>query len=175
MLVRRIARAALGAYFVNEAVKNFKETPKQAENAAPFVEFVSRESGRKVPNNPELMVKGQGAMMGLGGLALIIGRAPRVAAGLLTPAVAANAYMHEAFWAEKDPAVRAQKQSNFFRTLGLVGGVLIAAADTQGKPGLAWRAAHGVEVTRREAARAAKTARREAKLMAAQAGNALPA
>ena len=59
-------------------------------------------------------------------------------------------------------------------TAAIVGGVLLAAADTAGKPGLTWRAQHGVEATRREAKRAAKSARREAKLLAAQAGNALP-
>lgn len=174
MLVRRIARAALGAYFVNEAVKSFKDTPAKAENAAPFVEFVSRESGQKVPNNPELIVKGQGALMGLGGLALITGKCPRGAAAVLTPIAAANAYMHEAFWAEQDAAVRAQKQSNFFRTLAIVGGVLIAAADTEGKPGLIWRTSHAASASRREAARAAKAARREMKLLSSQAGNAFP-
>ena len=174
MLVRRIARAALGAYFINEAVKNFQQTSAQAENAAPFVEFVSREASGKVPNDPKLFVQAQGALMGLGGAALVTGKFPRAAAYLLTPAAAANAYMHEAFWAEKDPTVRAQKQSSFFRTVAITGGVLLAAADTEGKPGLAWRAAHSVSASRRELARAAKTARREAKLLTAQAGNALP-
>lgn len=174
MPIRRIARAALASYFVNEAAKAFTTTKKQAEEAAPFVEFVSRESGNKVPNNPELFVQGQGALMGVAGGALALGKLPRLSAALLAPTVGANAYMHEAFWAEKDPAVRARKQSNFFRTLAIVGGVLLAAADTAGKPGLAWRTSHGVDVTRREAKRASKTARREAKLLAAVAGSKLP-
>ena len=174
MPIRRIARAALASYFLNEAAKAFKNTQSQAEEAAPFVEFVSRESGKKVPNDPELVVKAQGALMGGAGAALALGKLPRLSAALLTPTVGANAYMHDAFWAEKDPAARARKQSNFFRTVAIVGGVLLAAADTAGKPGLAWRASHGVKTSRREAARAAKTARREAKLLAAQAGNALP-
>ena len=121
-----------------------------------------------------MIVKGQGALMGAAGTALALGKFPRLSAALLAPTVGANAYMHEAFWAEKDPEVKARKQSNFFRTAAIVGGVLLAAADTAGKPGLAWRTSHGVDVTRREAKRAAKTARREAKLMAAVAGSKLP-
>ena len=174
MLVRRIARAALGAYFVNEAVKCFRETDVQAQSAAPFVEFVSRESGQKVPNDPKMIVQAQGALMGLGGVALITGKFPRGAALMLTPVTAANAYMHEAFWAEKDPTVRAAKQTSFFRTLAITGGVLLAAADTQGKPGLAWRASQSVAASRRELNRAAASARREMKLLSAQAGNAFP-
>ena len=174
MPIRRIARAALASYFLNEAAKAFQNTKAQAAEAAPFVEFVSCESGSKVPNDPELVVKGQGALMGAAGTALALGKFPRLSAAVLAPTVGANAYMHEAFWAEKDAAARSRKQSNFFRTAAIVGGVLLAAADTAGKPGLTWRAQHGVEATRREAKRAAKSARREAKLLAAQAGNALP-
>lgn len=174
MPIRRIARVALASYFLNEAAKAFRDTTTQAEQAAPFVEFVSRESGQKVPNDPELVVKAQGALMGGAGTALALGKLPRVSAAVLAPTVGANAYMHEAFWAEKDQQLRATKQSNFFRTVAIVGGVLLAAADTAGKPGPAWRASHGVKTSRREAARAARSARREAKLLAAQAGNALP-
>lgn len=178
MLVRRIARAALAGYFVNEGVKAFTNTESQAAAAAPFVEFISRESGKKVPNDPKLVVRAQGGVMVGAGLALGLGKLPRISSALLAPTALANAYMHEAFWAEKDETVRAKKQSDFFRALAVVGGVLLATADTAGKPGLAWRASHGAAVTKRETTRAAKlaaaTARREAKLLAAQAGSALP-
>ena len=120
MPIRRIARAALASYFLNEAAKAFKNTQSQAEEAAPFVEFVSHESGKKVPNDPELVVKAQGALMGGAGAALALGKFPRLSAALLTPTVGANAYMHDAFWAEKDPAARARKQSNFFRTVDMI-------------------------------------------------------
>ena len=72
MPIRRIARAALASYFLNEAAKAFTNTKSQAAEAAPFVEFVSRESGKKVPNDPELVVKAQGALMGGAGAALAL-------------------------------------------------------------------------------------------------------
>lgn len=174
MLVRRIARAALAAYFINESVKSFTKTQQQAEEAKPFVDFLNHTSGGKVPNNPALVVRGQGALMGCVGTALALGKLPRLSAALLVPTVGVNAYVHEAFWAETDPTEKTRKQANFLKTVSIAGGVLLAAADTAGKPGLAWRAQHGATVTRREAVRAAKTARREAKLLAAQASNALP-
>ena len=52
------------------------------------------------------------------------------------------------YWEEKDPAARKQQQIHFLKNLTMLGGLLIAAADTDGSPSLAWR--------RRRAARAAR-------------------
>jgi hypothetical protein len=45
----------------------------------------------------------------------------------------------------------------------MLGGLIIAGLDTEGKPGVAWRAKHAASDVRREAKHAAKAARREAK------------
>ncbi len=37
---------------------------------------------------------------------------------------------------------RRHQETHFMKNLGLFGGLLLAAADTQGRPGLAWRASH---------------------------------
>ena len=60
------------------------------------------------------------------------------------------------FWEEKDPAQRKAQQLHFFKNVSTLGGLLLAAGDTEGKPGVAWRAR-----------RAAKDARREARHLAA--------
>jgi hypothetical protein len=52
----------------------------------------------------------------------------------------------------------------------MLGGLIIAAGDTEGKPGVAWRARRAARDARREAGHLAGTARREAKLAAAQLG-----
>jgi hypothetical protein len=64
--------------------------------------------------------------------------------------------------------------------LGLLGGVLLAAVDTEGRPGLAYRAHLASEsvhrsarTAKREARHVAHAATREAKLKAAQAQHAL--
>ena len=49
---------------------------------------------------------------------------------------------------------------------GLLGGLLLAAVDTEGKPGVAWRATHGAKAAKRETKRGAKAAKREAKQLA---------
>ena len=84
------------------------------------------------------------------------------------------------FWKEQDPQVRAQQKVQFLKNLGLLGGLLLAAVDTEGRPGLAYRA-HMVgdsaqrtaRQTRREAKHLAHSAAREAKLKAVQAQHAI--
>ncbi len=46
----------------------------------------------------------------------------------------------------------------------MVGGVLIAAGDTEGQPGVAWRAKRAAKDARREAKHLAQSARQEARV-----------
>jgi putative oxidoreductase len=73
-----------------------------------------------------------------------------------------------AFWRESDPATKATQRLNFFKGISLVGGLLIAGVDTEGKPGVAWRARHAAKDVRREARHLAHNARAEARLAKAQ-------
>jgi putative oxidoreductase len=87
-----------------------------------------------------------GAAQVVGGLALATNRLPRLAslvlAGSLVPTTAAG----HRFWEEKDKTQRANQQIHFFKNLSMLGGLLIAAVDTEGKPSVAWRASKAVGV-----------------------------
>ena len=72
------------------------------------------------------------------------------------------------FWEASDPAERREQLTHFFKNVSLTGGLLIAAGDTEGKPGLAWRAGRAARDARREARHLAHNAKREAKLVKAQ-------
>ena len=50
----------------------------------------------------------------------------------------------------------------------MLGGLIIAGLDTEGRPGVAWRARRAAQDARREARHLAATARREARLAAAK-------
>lgn len=80
-----------------------------------------------------------------GGLLLATGRVPRAAslalAGTLVPATVVD----HPFWAESDPAARREQQLHFVKNLSLLGGLLIAGFDTEGKPGVTWRARRAAE------------------------------
>ena len=68
------------------------------------------------------------------------------------------------FWEAPDKRAAQQQQLHFFKNVSMLGGLIIAAGDTEGKPGVAWRARRAAQDARREAGHLAGTARREAKL-----------
>ena len=105
---------------------------------------------------------------------------PLVLAASLVP----TTYAGHAFWQEHDPAKRAAADQHFLKNLGLLGGLLLASVDTAGKPGLSWRARRAAKDARAQPPRsasarpsrwprAARSARREARLVAAHAHDAL--
>jgi putative oxidoreductase len=177
-LVRRVARPMLAAMFVAGGLDQFKHASRTAEAARPLVEKVAPTVG--LPNDPELLVRANGVAMMSAGTLLALGRLPRIASGVLAATIVPTTAVAHAFWNESDPEVRARQKEQFLKNLALLGGLLLAAVDTEGKPGLAYRAhlvnasAHrAARTTRREARHAARTAAREAKLKAVQAQHAL--
>lgn len=177
-LVRRVARPMLAAIFVVGGLDQLKHPGRKADTARPFVEKVAPAIG--LPNDPEMLVRANGAAMVGAGSLLALGRLPRVASAVLAATMLPTTAAAHAFWKEQDPQVRSQQKVQFLKNLGLLGGVLLAAVDTEGRPGLAYRAhmvndsAHrAARQTRRQARHVAHAAAREAKLKAVQAQHAV--
>jgi uncharacterized membrane protein YphA (DoxX/SURF4 family) len=92
-----------------------------------------------IPSDPETVAQITAAVQIGGGLLLATGKLPRIAsAALAVTVLPANLGAHS-FWNESDPAAKAQKRQQFLTDLSLLGGLLIASADTAGKPSLGWR------------------------------------
>lgn len=176
--VRRVARPMLAAMFIQGGLDALRHPSAKAEKAAPVVNVIAPPLG--LPNDPELMVRANGAAQVAAGSLLALGRVPRLASLVLAGSLVPTTYAGHQFWAVEDPAARAQQRTHFIKNVGLLGGLLIASVDTAGKPGLSWRArraakdtARAAALTKREARHAAHAARREAKLAAVQAHDAL--
>jgi putative oxidoreductase len=74
---------------------------------------------------PELMVRANGAAMVAGGVAFALGILPRAAAlGLIASLVPTTLAGHP-FWQEEDEKSRATQRTQFYKNLGLVGGLLL--------------------------------------------------
>ena len=176
-LVRRVARPMLAAIFVVQGLEQLRHPAALKAKVAPFAEQVAPLG---LPNDPELLVRANGAVMVGGGALLATGRIPRLASLALVGSIVPTTYVGHRFWEESDPATRSAHRIGFLKNLGLLGGLLLASVDTEGQPGLAYRAGlasnsakRAAKRTRREAKHAAKAARREAKLAASQAHDAL--
>jgi putative oxidoreductase len=167
-VVRRIARPMLAAVFVTGGLDTLLHPGARAKIAAPLV---ARLSGPlNLPDDPEMLVRANGVTMVAAGSMLALGKFPRVSAMVLAAALVPTTYTAHAFWTIKDPVVRAQQRTHFLKNISLLGAVLLAAVDTAGQPGLAYRtrraqsqARRQADLTKRDAARATRAARRFAK------------
>jgi uncharacterized membrane protein YphA (DoxX/SURF4 family) len=98
----------------------------------------------RLPTDPHTLIQLNAAAQLVGGLLLATGRATRPAAALLAGTMIPTTLARHSFWTEEDPAVRREQQIHFLKNVGLIGGLLLAAADTEGRPSVGWRVRHAV-------------------------------
>ncbi|WFE32859.1 DoxX family protein [Micromonospora sp. WMMD975] len=173
--VRSLARVMLSGIFVVSGARNLRNPERLVPAAKPVTDRVIpliQNLHPRIPTDTETLIRANAATQLVGGLMLATGRFSRpaalVLAGTLLPTTAAG----HPFWNNDDPAVRNNNQIHFLKNLGLLGGLLLAAADTEGKPGLRWRAGHRIHHSRRSVKRAVRTARREARIAVRSAATA---
>ena len=155
----------LAAIFVIQGWGSFRDPAKLSDRARPVtgrLEPAIKGLHPSLPTDAETLVRFNGAIQVTGGVLLATGRAPRPAALLLLGSLVPTTLAGHAFWEIDDPAQRSQQRINFLKNLGLMGGLLFAALDNEGRPGLAWRTRNTARIARRGAGHTARTARREA-------------
>lgn len=142
MLLRRVARPLLSAAFLGQGIQTLLDTKSATEVVRPTLEGLQTlpgPVGAKVPDNAAAVARINAAVQIGGGLLLATGRIPRVASAILTATVIPANLGQHMFWTETDPERKAQKRQAFLTDLSLIGGLVLASADTAGKPSLAWR------------------------------------
>ena len=145
MLVRRIARPMLSAVFIGRGVDALRNPKPAAAAARPTLEGLSKlpdPVGPKVPFNAETVARINAAVQIGGGLLLATGRMPRLASATLALSVIPGSLGGHMFWNEADPHRKADERRAFLADVSLIGGLIIAAVDTEGKPSLGWRGRH---------------------------------
>jgi uncharacterized membrane protein YphA (DoxX/SURF4 family) len=148
MLIRRIARPLLSVAFIGQGVDSLRNPSSAAEAAAPAVgslQALPDPVGSSIPSDPRTFAQINAAVQIGGGLLLATGKMPRVAsAALAFTVLPANLGAHM-FWNETDKQLKAQKRREFLSDLSLLGGLMIASADTAGRPSLGWRGRRAAE------------------------------
>ena len=150
MLIRRIARPMLSAVFISRGVDALRSPKPAADATRPTLEGLSKlpdPVGTNVPSNAETVARVNAAVQIGGGLLLATGKLPRVASAALALTVVPGSLGGHRFWSESDPQRKADERRAFLTDVSLIGGLIIAAVDTEGKPSLGWRgrrAAHKV-------------------------------
>ncbi|WP_186243509.1 DoxX family protein [Mycobacterium simulans] len=148
MLIRRIARPMLSVAFIGQGVDSLLNPKPAAEAAAPTVDGLRAlpdPVGSRVPADAETFARINAAVQIGGGILLATGRTPRLASAALALTVIPGSLGAHMFWSEADPALKAEKRRAFLSDVSLLGGLIIAAADTGGKPSLGWRGRRAAE------------------------------
>ncbi|MCA1711625.1 MAG: DoxX family protein [Actinobacteria bacterium] len=148
---RKIARPLLATMFITGGADTLR-------NPGPRPDMVAKAG----LSDPDKLVKINGITQLVGGLALATGRLPRLSALALAGSLVPTTYVGHPFWAETDKAAKAQQQIQFFKNISMLGGLLLAAADTGGRESIPHAAGR---VTRRAKKRAAKATKSAAKAL----------
>jgi len=144
MLVRRIARPLLASSFIYGGIDTLRNPQSRVPGARPVVEAVTEQADKqlpvRVPRDVEQWVKvDAGIKVGAGAL-FALGKLPRLSALALTVSIVPTTLAGHRFWEHQDPKERFGQLSHFLKNLGLLGGLLLAAVDTEGRPSMGYRA-----------------------------------
>jgi uncharacterized membrane protein YphA (DoxX/SURF4 family) len=169
-VTRQLARPLLSSTFIYggiDALRNPDSKVKLAEPVA--LPIAQRVPG--LPEDPRKLVQINAAVQVAAGTLLAIGKFPRLAALALIGSVIPTTYAGHRFWEAEDEATKAQQRIHFLKNLGLLGGLILAAVDTEGRPSVGWRARRNAQ----QAARAIGHGRETGASKAGHAGDRLAA
>jgi len=155
---RRLARPLLASSFVASGVDALLHPDSHVERFRK-VEPALEKAGipPSIASDTRLLVRVSGGITALAGLMLATNRNPRSAALTLAVITAPVTLVNNPVWTAAGKERKKEMRRGLLTGASLVGGLLIAGLDKDGKPSLAWRAGH---------ARAHKTALREVKAAA---------
>ena len=144
---RSLARPLLASMFVSggyDALRNPGGRVEAARNAG--------------LSEPEKLVQVNAATQLAGGLLLATGRLPRLSALALAGTLVPTTMVGHPFWSETDPDAKKAQQIHFMKNVSMLGGLLMAFADTGGRESIPHAAARVTRRTQKKAAKAAKRA-----------------
>lgn len=161
-LLRAASRTLLASYFVVSGLKAVKDPAALVPDAEPLTDrlvplvkqYAPAQIANVIPEDTATLVRINGALQLAGGLALASGKGRRVGALLLAVSLVPSTLAKHPFWTRDTAEERAIDRSQFLKNASLLGGVLIAAGDTEGRPSLAYRAHSGGQSLAKDAHKA---------------------
>lgn len=140
-LVRRIARPLIAAPFIYEGVRTVI-TPERSTDVSPqaFAELDKQLQTTALPSSVDsrMVFRAFGAVAATAGLAYAVGRFPRLAAFALLCTTTIGWAGRKHVWELRGEELTAEIEG-ILKDAGLLGSVLLAAVDTDGRPSTAYR------------------------------------
>jgi len=126
-LPRSGARLLTGSTYLLLGIDAVRAPGGRVDMAGPLLTAIRRFA--PLPENDELIVRGNAAVQVIGGAMLAAGRAPRAAAFALLASLIPTTAAGHAFWTVEDPAVRNIQRIQFHKNLAMIGGLVFALLD----------------------------------------------
>ncbi len=163
-LLRAASRTLLASYFVVSGVKAVRNPQVLVPAAQPLADkivpmakqYAPQQVADAIPEDAATLVRVNGALQLAGGLALASGKGRRVGAVLLAASLVPSTLAKHPFWTRTTEEERALDKAHFLKNVSLLGGVLIAAGDTEGRPSLAYRAHAGTQLLAKDTRKASQ-------------------
>lgn len=160
-MIRKIARPMLASVYIIDGVEtvlNPAGHKDAADSALKKVRaVVPREYRGFLPKDPETAAQIVGGVKAGAGSLFAIGKMPRTSASLLALATIPSVIGRNAFWEADNEDDKARRRTGALTDVALAGGVLLATVDTDGKPGLQWRAQNAAKVAKKNVQQALPT------------------
>jgi putative oxidoreductase len=136
--LRDLARPMLASIFVTQGLEVFQHPERVSALAEPVVKPLA-ERVPAVPAETEHAVRINAAVQVGAGTLLGLGLAPRLSALAIAGTMVPTTLAGHRFWEAEDDQDRKRQRIEFLKNVTMVGGLLLAAGDTEGNPSLAWR------------------------------------
>jgi putative oxidoreductase len=149
LVIRTVARPLLASIFVYGGIDTLRKPGPRAQPADRVVNRLAERLPERVGTRE--VVLGDAAIKVVAGGLLAFGKFPRVTSAALAAGLVPTTLAGHRFWEESDPAKRKQQRLHFTKNASILGGLLLASVDTQGKPSIAWRARRAARDVRRSA------------------------
>jgi putative oxidoreductase len=139
-LAEAVARPMIGAMFVYGGLDSLRHPAAKAPAAEPVTAPLTDATGFP----PAQLVMVNGAVQVGAGIALAVGFLPRPAAIALAASLVPTTLAGHRFWEKKDSKERAGQTIQFLKNLSMLGGLVLAATSTGGRPSVPWRVRRAV-------------------------------
>ena len=125
--LRPAARVLTGSTYVLLGFDALREPGGRVDQAAPVLAAIRKVA--PLPDDDELVVRGNAALQVVAGGLLALGIAPRLSALALAGSLVPTTLAGHSYWKLEDPDARRIQRIQFHKNLAMIGGLLFAALD----------------------------------------------
>jgi putative oxidoreductase len=135
--VRVLARPMLASMFVVGGLEAMEHPTPKVGAADDLAHRLANRVGLGGLDTRTL-VQINGAVQIAAGAALAVGKFPRLSCAALAASLVPTTVAGHPFWDEMDPDTRANQEAHFLKNVSMLGGLLLASSDREGRPSAIW-------------------------------------